>query len=89
MAGRSPEGPYGIAIREAFGHVVRRAREDVGLSQEELAERCEKHRTYVSLIERGRSSPTLGTLFALARALELRPDELIARCARAMPRRAR
>lgn len=89
MAGRRPEGPYGIAVRKAFGNVLRQAREGAGLSQEELAERCEKHRTYVSLIERGRNAPTIVTLLALADALGIPPGDLIERCARVLPPRTR
>jgi transcriptional regulator with XRE-family HTH domain len=42
------------ALSAFFGVVVRRHRERLGLSQENLAARAGIHRTYVSSIERGR-----------------------------------
>lgn len=47
------------------------------LSQEEFAERCGLHRTYVGAIERGERNVTLKTLSAIARALKVHPAELI------------
>jgi transcriptional regulator with XRE-family HTH domain len=41
-------------ISRAFGRAVRRHREELGLSQEALADRAGIHRTYVSSIERGK-----------------------------------
>lgn len=49
----------------------------MGVSQEELADRAELHRTYVSALERALKSPSLGAIEALAGALGLRPHELI------------
>ena len=40
-------------IRERFGDAVRSRREQLELTQEELAERARIHRTYLSDIERG------------------------------------
>jgi transcriptional regulator with XRE-family HTH domain len=42
-----------------------------GLSQEELAERAELHRTYVSDIERGARNPSLRSIDRLAKALKV------------------
>lgn len=41
-------------ISKAFGQVVRRHREALAMSQEDLADRAGIHRTYVSSIERGK-----------------------------------
>jgi len=43
----------------------------MGLSQEQLADRCGLDRTEISLLERGKRFPRLDTLVKLARALEL------------------
>lgn len=40
-----------------------------GFSQEELADRAEVHSSYISQLERGVKSPTLGVIVRLARAL--------------------
>jgi transcriptional regulator with XRE-family HTH domain len=61
----------------ASARVVRDARKKAKLSQEGLAELAGLHRTYVSLLERSRRSPTLATLEAIARALGMTPATLI------------
>lgn len=62
--------------RDRFAVNLRRARDVAGISQEELADRCELHRTEVSLLERGGREPRLGTLVKLATALGTDPEEL-------------
>jgi transcriptional regulator with XRE-family HTH domain len=56
------------AIEEAFGQVIQEIRRQRGLSQEQLGFESGLHRTYVSLLERGKRSPTLPTLLQLAAA---------------------
>jgi transcriptional regulator with XRE-family HTH domain len=62
--------------RNRFAVNLRRARKAAGVSQEDLAERCEIHRTEVSLLERGGREPRLGTLVKLATALDTTPEVL-------------
>jgi transcriptional regulator with XRE-family HTH domain len=62
--------------RDRFSINLRRARQAAGISQEELAERCEIHRTEVSLLERGGREPRLGTMVKLATALGTDPETL-------------
>jgi transcriptional regulator with XRE-family HTH domain len=64
--------------RERFAVNLRRARQQAGISQEELAARCELHRTEVSLLERGGREPRLGTMVKLATALGTTPEALCA-----------
>ncbi|HEX2050171.1 MAG TPA: helix-turn-helix transcriptional regulator [Actinomycetota bacterium] len=71
---------------QAFGLVMREWRERSGLSQEALAFACGRHRTYVSLLERGRSSPSLRTVFDVARALGVRPSDMLTDVERALRR---
>jgi transcriptional regulator with XRE-family HTH domain len=66
-------------INRALGQILAAERRKLGVSQEELAFRCRLHRTYISQIERGLKSPTIGVLFELATALRTRPSALIAR----------
>jgi transcriptional regulator with XRE-family HTH domain len=53
--------------------VVREARLAKGMSQEALAAEAGLHRTYISLLERGRRSPTVNTLGRISTALGLQP----------------
>lgn len=61
------------------GKELRRAREEAGFSQEDLAFRAGVHRTYISLLERDKKSPTLFIFFRLCAAMGVAPSELIAR----------
>jgi transcriptional regulator with XRE-family HTH domain len=64
--------------RDRFAVNLRRARQQAGISQEELARRCELHRTEVSLLERGGREPRLGTMMKLCAALDTTPSALCA-----------
>ena len=66
-----------VAFLQGFGRAVREAREALGWSQEDLGFEAELDRTYVSGIERGVRNPTLQTVLVLARALDVKPSELI------------
>jgi transcriptional regulator with XRE-family HTH domain len=61
----------------AFGERVRSARLARGLSQEELAEAAGLHRTYVGSAERGLRNVSLQNILRLAKALDVRPGELL------------
>jgi transcriptional regulator with XRE-family HTH domain len=63
--------------QERFAVNLRRARIELGLSQEELGFRCDLHRTEVSLLERAGREPRLGTILKLASALKTTPDALL------------
>lgn len=54
----------------AFGLAVRRRRQQIGLSQNALAEIAGLHRTYVGGIERGERNVCLLNIHALAGALD-------------------
>lgn len=56
---------------------VKRRRLLMGLSQEELADRCSYHRTYIGSVERGERNITISTLESLAKVLNVTPEELI------------
>lgn len=65
-------------LSKYLGAAVRQHRQLVRLSQEELAERAGKDRTYVSGIERGRRNPSLSVLQSIADALGADLDVLFA-----------
>lgn len=67
------------SIEELFGMVLQQLRKEKGFSQEELGFESGYHRTYISLLERGKKSPSLKTLFQLAKSLDVKPSEIIAR----------
>ncbi len=65
-----------MSPQERFAANLRRARTTAGISQEELGNRCDLHRTEISLLERAGREPRLGTIVKLAGALETTPGEL-------------
>jgi transcriptional regulator with XRE-family HTH domain len=65
-------------IRERFGDAVRRRREELGLTQEDLAEKAMIHRTYLSDVERGTRNLSLVNIERLAQSLALKMSELFA-----------
>ena len=58
-------------IRERFGDAVRTRREELGMTQEDLADKAGIHRTYLSDIERGSRNLSLINIERVAAALEL------------------
>lgn len=62
-----------------LGTELKMAREAAGMSQERLAFEAGVHRTYISLLERDKKSPTLNVLFRICKALDLSAAELVAR----------
>ena len=62
-----------------LGHVIREARGDSRISQEELGLRTGVHRNYIGGIERGERNPSVTTVATLAEALGVRMSELFAR----------
>lgn len=66
-----------MSARERVGKNIRRLRKEKGLSQEELAEVAEFHRTYVSQLERYVTNISIDGLERLAQALEVDIIELL------------
>ncbi|MCU7243833.1 MAG: XRE family transcriptional regulator [Microcystis aeruginosa Ma_QC_Ch_20071001_S25] len=64
-------------LQKKFGEIIRSRRQALGISQEELAERCDLHRNYISEIERGLKSASLRTIVLIALALGCHPHILI------------
>jgi transcriptional regulator with XRE-family HTH domain len=68
-----PASPEHVAL----GHAIRQLRLAAGISQEELADRGDMHRTYVGGIERGERNVSFRNLLKLADALDVRLSVLI------------
>ncbi len=69
-------GDYDTA---AVARVLRQVRLDAHLTQERLAQECGLHPTYISLLERGRSVPSLRAVWLIAKCVDLHPSALVAR----------
>jgi transcriptional regulator with XRE-family HTH domain len=66
-------------FRAALAEQIRLVRSKKGLSQEELAFRAGLHRTYISLVERGKKSPTIDCLIRISAALDVKVSDLLAK----------
>jgi transcriptional regulator with XRE-family HTH domain len=55
-----------LGLNQVVASNLRRLRKELGISQEDLAEKCGLHRTYVGAIERSERNITLQTLEKLA-----------------------
>lgn len=67
-------------LPQRLGDEIRRRRQRLGMSQEELGFASEIHRTYIGVIERGEKVITVQKLATLALALKCRPSEILAAC---------
>ena len=63
--------------RVLLGQKIRELRVRNDITQEELADRCDMFRTYLSRIESGRANPTLTVLHGLAHGLQVSVLELL------------
>jgi transcriptional regulator with XRE-family HTH domain len=57
--------------------VLRRLRQNKGLSQDSFAHQTGYHRNYVGQLERGEKSPSLNALFDFAGSFGMKPSELL------------
>jgi len=60
-----------------FGKAVRKERQRLGISQEELAERAGVHRTYIGMIERAEKNITLINIGKICTGLNTRIGALL------------
>jgi transcriptional regulator with XRE-family HTH domain len=64
------------SLAKRVGKLIRALRLEAGMSQEDFADRCGLHRTYVGCIERGEKTITLETADKVAQALGLTLSKL-------------
>ncbi len=60
-----------LVLTKTLSNNIKKLRSDMNLSQEELADKCGLHRTYVGAVERGERNVTLSSLEVLAFALNV------------------
>jgi transcriptional regulator with XRE-family HTH domain len=61
----------------SLGQALRAARQRSGLTMAALAQRAQISQPHLSQMENGKVSPSIGTLYRLATALEVSPQELL------------
>lgn len=71
--------PAAPAFQTALGAAVKARREELELTQEQLALRSELHQRWISNVETGKRNPSYASLRRLAASLDLTTSELIAR----------
>lgn len=64
------------SILKQFGERIKQLRHIQHISQEELAERCDLHRTYIGGIERGERNPSLENIQKISSAFNVTLNEL-------------
>ena len=62
---------------KAVGMVIKRVREEKGLSQEVVSGLADIGRTHLSAIERGTRKPTMETFFKIANAMDIDASSLL------------
>jgi transcriptional regulator with XRE-family HTH domain len=70
-------GSPGVSLLKELGERLQKRRQELGLSQEELCERIEMNRTYLSDIERGLGNVSILLLFKLSKALRIELSQLL------------
>ncbi len=61
-----------------LGLNIKEKRNQLGISQEQLAFQCGFDRTYISLIERGKRNPSFINLLKLSKGLNTRIEDIVA-----------
>ncbi len=77
--------PASPAFQAALGHAVKARRQELGITQEQLANNTDLHQRWISNVETGKRNPSYGSLRRLAVGLELSTAELIARAEQIEP----
>ena len=66
-------------VKSRFGLAIKQRRQEIGISQEVLAERAGLHRTYIGDIERGARNLSLENIEKIAKALQISISDLFAK----------
>jgi transcriptional regulator with XRE-family HTH domain len=74
--------PASPSFQAALGLAVKARREELELTQEQLANDTGLHQRWISNVETGKRNPSYGSLRRLAAGLDLTASELLARAER-------
>lgn len=70
-----------MLTKEAFtsklAEKIKKAREESGMSQEELAHQAGLYRTYVGHLENAKYTPTAYVIYKISKALKIKADDLL------------
>lgn len=64
-----------INIGDIIAKRIRKRRAELGISQEELADRADIHRTYAGMVERNEKNISAKTLAKIVKALDMTLEE--------------
>lgn len=64
-------------FRKQLASVILKKRQQMGLSQDEVAQRSKLHRTYISDVERGERNISVESMRRIANALDMRVWQLV------------
>jgi transcriptional regulator with XRE-family HTH domain len=65
-----------LSVSQGFGRVLREARVQKEMTQQQLADACGLDISYVGQVERGQRNPTLGVMHGLATVLGVKLSDL-------------
>lgn len=63
-------------LLQALGTALKERRNELGLTQEDVAGAAEIDRPFITMIESAKKQPTVSVFWKLARALQLSPSDL-------------
>jgi transcriptional regulator with XRE-family HTH domain len=64
-------------LSHKIGVQIKFYRNQLGISQSELARRCDKDKQHIELIENGKVSPNIYTMYIISKALEIELNQLM------------
>ena len=64
-------------LSHKIGVRIKYYRNQLGISQAELARRCDKDKQHIELIENGKVSPNIYTMYIISKALEIELNQLM------------
>ena len=76
-----------MSIQEVCGSVIKKIRTQKGMTQEELAWKCDVDKVFIYRIESGINQPTITTLFKISEGLGIDCSFLIKEVEKDLPNR--